>query len=130
MGGFIYNGVDLTSQTNFKMGCGQSAESSETRKKNEEIETALKKEKLALAKEIKMLLLGAGEAGKSTILKQMTVIHGKGYSEQEKEAFKEIIFSNCVQSMRVLLEAMETMGIAFENPANEAHKEVSSFLSR
>lgn len=40
------------------MGCGQSQEQRETQKKNEEIENALKKEKLILQKEIKMLLLG------------------------------------------------------------------------
>jgi guanine nucleotide-binding protein subunit alpha len=50
---------------------------------------------------------GAGEAGKSTILKQMKLIHDNGYSKEEKESFKEIIFSNTIQSMKVILEAME-----------------------
>jgi guanine nucleotide-binding protein subunit alpha len=54
----------------------------------------------------------------------MTLIHGKGYSQAEREAFREIIFSNVVQSMRVILEAMETLGISFGNPAMEAHKEL------
>lgn len=63
---------------------------------------------------------GAGESGKSTILKQMTLIHGKGYSDQEKDAFKEIIFSNTVQSMRVLLEAMDLMAIPTESK-NQVH---------
>jgi guanine nucleotide-binding protein subunit alpha len=40
------------------MGCGMSAEEKENRAKNDEIEANLKKEKIALAKEIKMLLLG------------------------------------------------------------------------
>jgi len=40
---------------------------------------------------------GAGESGKSTILKQMKLIHDGGYSKEEREAFKEIIFSNTVQ---------------------------------
>jgi guanine nucleotide-binding protein G(i) subunit alpha len=49
----------------------------------------------------------------------MTLIHGKGYSDQEKEAFKEIIFSNTVQSMRVILEAMSTMGIELGKAENK-----------
>ena len=51
----------------------------------------------------KMLLLGAGESGKSTILKQMKLIHEGSYSDKERESYKEIIYSNTVQSMRVRL---------------------------
>ena len=39
----------------------------------------------------------------------MKLIHEGGYSRDERESFKEIIFSNTVQSMRVILEAMETL---------------------
>ncbi|KAJ3388485.1 glutamine--fructose-6-phosphate transaminase (isomerizing) [Lobulomyces angularis] len=106
------------------MGCCLSAEEKEKKKRNDDIENQLKQEKLAEAKEVKMLLLGAGESGKSTILKQMKLIHDSGYSNEEKEAFKEIIFSNTVQSMRVILEAMANMGIALGTPSNEAHQQV------
>ncbi|KAG1276371.1 hypothetical protein G6F65_009273 [Rhizopus arrhizus] len=67
---------------------------------------------------------GAGESGKSTILKQMKLIHDGGYSRDEREAFKEIIFSNTVQSMRVILEAMENMGISLAVPQNNSYVSV------
>jgi guanine nucleotide-binding protein subunit alpha len=54
----------------------------------------------------------------------MQLIHGPGYTQAEKDAFKEIIFSNVVQSMRVILEAMQNMGIPLGNPDNESHKNV------
>jgi guanine nucleotide-binding protein G(i) subunit alpha len=53
----------------------------------------------------------------------MQMIHGGGYSKEEKEAFKEIIFSNIVQSMRVILDAMIVMNISVQ-PENEGHRTV------
>ncbi|KAI8578839.1 hypothetical protein K450DRAFT_244779 [Umbelopsis ramanniana AG] len=51
----------------------------------------------------------------------MKLIHDGGYSQDERESFREIIYSNTTQSMRVILEAMETMGINFQNPNNSMH---------
>ncbi|KAI8908865.1 guanine nucleotide binding protein, alpha subunit [Powellomyces hirtus] len=101
------------------MGGCVSAEDKEGKQRNDAIDMALRKEKTDLRNEVKMLLLGAGESGKSTIIKQMKLIHDNGYSPDERLAFKEIIFSNTVQSMRVIMEAMYNMNIALTNPANE-----------
>nr|POE56891.1 guanine nucleotide-binding protein subunit alpha [Quercus suber] len=103
------------------MGCGQSSESKEGKQRNEEIENQLKRDKMNLRNEIKMLLLGAGESGKSTILKQMKLIHEGGYSRDERESFREIIFSNTVQSMRVILEAMESLELPLDDQRAEYH---------
>lgn len=65
--------------------------------------------------------IGAGESGKSTILKQMKLIHEGGYSRDERESFKEIIFSNTVQSMRVILEAMESLELPLDDQKAEYH---------
>ncbi|KAI8387300.1 guanine nucleotide binding protein, alpha subunit [Blakeslea trispora] len=106
------------------MGCCQSSEEPDGKARNEEIENQLKRDALNSKKEVKMLLLGAGESGKSTILKQMKLIHDGGYSRDEREAFKEIIFSNTVQSMRVIIEAMDNMGITFTSPQNKNHSRI------
>ncbi|KAI4151025.1 MAG: hypothetical protein LQ340_003737 [Diploschistes diacapsis] len=103
------------------MGCGMSVEEKEGRQRNEEIETQLRKDRMSQRNEIKMLLLGAGESGKSTILKQMKLIHEGSYSRDEKDSFKEIIFSNTVQSMRVILEAMETLELPLDDQRAEYH---------
>ncbi|KAI8059352.1 guanine nucleotide binding protein, alpha subunit [Gongronella butleri] len=99
------------------MGCCQSSEAQEGKARNDEIENQIKRDKINMKNEVKLLLLGAGESGKSTILKQMKLIHDGGYSHDEREAFKEIIFSNTIQSMRVILEAMQHMDVhlAYEN---------------
>lgn len=52
----------------------------------------------------------------------MKLIHDGGYAPEERENFKEVIFSNTMQSMRVTLEAMENLGIPFQNAENDGHK--------
>ena len=85
---------------------------------NDAIDSQLKKDRQLAKNEIKMLLLGAGESGKSTILKQMKLLHHGSYTPQEREQYKEIIFSNTVQSMRAVLDALPHLGLALV-PANE-----------
>lgn len=105
------------------MGCGTSKEVAEQKATNVQIDAKIKKDKAEQWKEVKMLLLGTGESGKSTILKQMTLIHGPGYSVAEKLSFKIIIFSNIGQSMRTILEAMEKLSIPLDE-CNAVFKEV------
>lgn len=52
---------------------------------------------------IKLLLLGAGESGKSTLFKQMIALYGKGYSEEECKKYKCIIAQNIITAMKTLL---------------------------
>ncbi|CCM03889.1 uncharacterized protein FIBRA_06040 [Fibroporia radiculosa] len=106
------------------MGCMQSSPVDEEAKaRNDEIESQLKRDRMMAKNEIKMLLLGAGESGKSTVLKQMKLIHHGGYNEQERDSYKEIIFSNTIQSMRAILEALPVLDIQL-NPQNDARKSV------
>ena len=64
---------------------------------------------------------GAGESGKSTVLKQMKILHQGGYSPEERESYREIIWSNTIQSMQVLLRGMSTINppIPFDDPVME-----------
>ena len=58
---------------------------------------------------------GAGESGKSTILKQMKLIYTKeGISKSEKEDWRVIIFNNLLDGLRMIIDAMEDMGIEFQ----------------
>ncbi|SAM08272.1 hypothetical protein [Absidia glauca] len=101
------------------MGCCQSSEVLEEKHRNDAIESQIKRDKANLKRETKLLLLGAGESGKSTVLKQVKLLHDGGYTREERESFKEVIFSNTVQSMKVTLEAMVKLHIDFSNPHNE-----------
>ncbi|KAL5523480.1 CGP1 [Sanghuangporus baumii] len=106
------------------MGCAQSSIIDEEAKaRNDEIENQLKRDRMLAKNEIKMLLLGAGESGKSTVLKQMKLIHHGGYNEQERDSYKEIIFSNTIQSMRAILEAMPQLDLQLA-PQNDARRNI------
>ena len=63
------------------------------------------------SKVIKMLLLGAGEAGKSTIFKQMNVINKGGYSEAQRKTFVGIVHSNTIILMNTLLEGFDKIEV-------------------
>lgn len=106
------------------MGCGPSKEDREMAARNEEIEAQLKKDRLAQRSEIKMLLLGAGESGKSTVLKQFRLINHGAYSVEERESYRDIIFSNTLQSMRVVLDAMENLDIPLADGNNASRAEI------
>eukprot|EP00286_Rhodomonas_abbreviata_P026130 CAMPEP_0181297182 /NCGR_PEP_ID=MMETSP1101-20121128/5099_1 /TAXON_ID=46948 /ORGANISM="Rhodomonas abbreviata, Strain Caron Lab Isolate" /LENGTH=351 /DNA_ID=CAMNT_0023402093 /DNA_START=60 /DNA_END=1115 /DNA_ORIENTATION=- len=79
-------------------------EEKDKKKKNADFENDL----ATLAKQedekIKLLLLGAGESGKSTIFKQMKLIYGDQYSEAEKKQQIPTIYSNILQAVKVLVE--------------------------
>ncbi|KAL9049260.1 MAG: hypothetical protein Q9162_007314 [Coniocarpon cinnabarinum] len=90
---------------------------------NEAIEKQLREDKKRLQREIKILLLGAGESGKSTILKQMKMIYANGFNDQDRKQFKVTIFSNLVNAFHTILQAMEELEEPFEKPANNKYVE-------
>ncbi|TPP57063.1 Guanine nucleotide-binding protein G(Q) subunit alpha [Fasciola gigantica] len=66
---------------------------------------------------------GTGESGKSTFIKQMRIIHGAGYSDEERRTFIKLVYQNIYMAMFTMIRAMESLRIAYENPANQAHAE-------
>ena len=71
--------------------------------------------------QIKLLLLGTGESGKSTFLKQMRIIHGSGYTIKERLEFKLLIFQNIFQSLQSMIHAMDHLEIQYENPKSQQY---------
>jgi len=69
-----------------------------------------------LKKEVKLLLLGPGESGKSTIFKQMKIIslYG-GFSADELENWRVIVYFNIITEMKILLENASKLGFELES---------------
>ncbi|XP_076330383.1 guanine nucleotide-binding protein G(s) subunit alpha-like isoform X2 [Tachypleus tridentatus] len=58
-------------------------------------------------KTIKLLLLGSGESGKTTILKQMKILHLEGFSETERNVKIQEIRQNVLQAVKELTVNMK-----------------------
>nr|ANV21076.1 guanine nucleotide-binding protein Gt subunit alpha-1 [Geotria australis] len=99
------------------MGSGASAEDKDQAKHSKELEKKLAEDAEKDARTVKLLLLGAGESGKSTIVKQMKIIHQDGYSVEECMEFIAIIYSNTLQSILAIVRAMGTLSIDFGDSA-------------
>ncbi|KAJ3128857.1 guanine nucleotide-binding protein subunit alpha [Physocladia obscura] len=95
------------------MGTCASAESAAAAAASKDIDKQLKAEMKAIEQNIKLLLLGAGETGKSTVLKQIKLIHGTGYSDEDRAAYKVTVLTNVITSVKTLLHAMDTLKIPF-----------------
>ena len=67
---------------------------------------------------IKCLLLGTGECGKSTILKQMRILHGRGFdSEDEVEMYRMLVLRNTMDSIGALCSAVGALGLQWDDDA-------------
>ncbi|XP_010777396.1 guanine nucleotide-binding protein subunit alpha-14 [Notothenia coriiceps] len=102
-------------------GCCVSGEDKENQRINEEIEKQLRRDKKDSRRELKLLLLGTGESGKSTFIKQMRIIHGGGYTEEDKRSYAKLVFQNILTSMQTMTRAMEALGINLADPKNQSH---------
>ncbi|KAG9068086.1 hypothetical protein KI688_011678 [Linnemannia hyalina] len=65
--------------------------------------------------------IGAGEAGKTTIIKQMKLMHASGFSDTERQVFRTYVFSNMVASMKSILMEMQDRHIGLTNLNNEKY---------
>ncbi|KAJ8717326.1 hypothetical protein PYW08_005725 [Mythimna loreyi] len=102
------------------MGCAQSAEERAAAARSRQIERNLKEDGIQASKDIKLLLLGAGESGKSTIVKQMKIIHESGFTNEDFKQYRPVVYSNTIQSLVAILRAMPNLGITYGNKDRES----------
>lgn len=46
----------------------------------------------------------------------MKIIHMDGYSKEDFEQYREVVYSNTIQSLATIIRAMETLNIQFGSP--------------
>lgn len=70
-----------------------------------------------------MRIKGSGESGKSTIVKQMKIIHQGGYGMEELRMYRLTIFKNLIDCAKALIAAMRQFDIQPGLPVNMEHCE-------
>lgn len=66
-----------------------------------------------------MASTGAGESGKSTILKQMRIIYSEGFHLDERKEVRQVIFSNMIVAFKIIAEEMRELNVSYDNPESE-----------
>ncbi|CAJ0639306.1 8102_t:CDS:10 [Entrophospora sp. SA101] len=64
---------------------------------------------------------GSAESGKTTVLKQLKIIHGKGL-EEERQSYRKIVHLNVLTAMKLLITGLQYYEYALK-PKNEPHLE-------
>jgi len=112
------------------MGCGSSVEerpevqrAKETPAdtgKSHDIDKDLAVARQAEEDKVKLLLLGAGESGKSTVFKQMRILYGSDRSDDDMKLYGVVVRSNIITATRKLCGLIRTLqveGTFDEEPA-------------
>ena len=99
--------------------CGEDMRIAKEHKKiNKKIEQILRRDWKETRRELKLLLLGTGESGKSTFVKQMRIIHNHEYCDSERKTYIKYVFHNIVVSIQTIIKAMNALNIMYENEFN------------
>ena len=94
--------------------------------RNRKIDAANREHQKMEAEIVKLLLLGAGESGKSTIFKQMKLLYGVPYTQEDLEALRPVVHGNIMTNIQELGKHAADYNIKFEDEANAAHVFASS----
>jgi guanine nucleotide-binding protein G(q) subunit alpha len=49
----------------------------------------------------------------------MRIIHGSGYSEEDKRGFIRLVYQNVFMAMQAMIRAMDTLAIPYGDPTND-----------
>ncbi|QRV80600.1 G-protein alpha subunit [Ceratobasidium sp. AG-Ba] len=100
---------------------------------DEQIKEERNREKKRKATEVRVLLLGQSESGKSTTLKQFQIMYSHNAFKAERASWRAVIYLNLVRSIRHILDALDPAFFADEaeptTPGNESLERPGTSMS-
>ena len=112
------------------MGCAASSIEHHVIDQGNKIDDDLARERENYKKEFKLLLLGTGESGKSTIVKQIRIIHEDGYTPGERKKYISIVHSNTLQSLFAIMHGMKKLEIEFTDESRYQDLEMITTITK
>ena len=95
--------------------CLQDDDARDSLRISQAIDRELSQYRRESAREFKLLLLGTDEVGKSTFIKQMRIVYGRGYSDRDRAEFKTLVFKDIIKGILIMMKAMQELKISFTN---------------
>ncbi|KAG9124870.1 hypothetical protein FRC07_009933 [Ceratobasidium sp. 392] len=87
----------------------------EALKQHRDVEKELKAHAKKQSTQVKVLLLGSGDSGKSTVLKQMRVIHNDKFTAQEIESYRQLVFNNIIRGIQMLVDSLPVLELSISS---------------
>ncbi|XP_068132000.1 guanine nucleotide-binding protein G(s) subunit alpha-like [Hyperolius riggenbachi] len=99
----------------------QRNEEKARREANRRIEKQLEKDRQVFLATHWLLLLGAGESGKSTIMKQMQILYRNGFNAEERKIKVQDIKNNIKEAIETIIRTMGILSppVELANPDNQ-----------
>lgn len=112
--------------------CASGTQDREASQRSADIDRVIEEDSKKFKKECKILLLGkgpslslvllpkptrtvinpgSGESGKSTVVKQMKIIHQDGFSLEERITYRSAIYQNLLESAQAIVFAIYKLSI-------------------
>lgn len=110
--------------------CAKNAQTAEERAEAEraaELDRQMLVDKLHELFKYKILLLGAGESGKSTIVKQFKLIHNKRPTDKERKQFGNGLHTNVLECLQAIGQACKTFGYALTEEEQQTYDSIGEF---
>ncbi|KAB8223605.1 guanine nucleotide binding protein, alpha subunit [Aspergillus novoparasiticus] len=98
----------------------------EPKKRSQAIDRRLEEDSRRLRRECKILLLGSGESGKSTIVKQMKIIHQNGYTVEELALYRLTVCKNLLDCAKSLVGAYHQFSL---EPSSQKVRDYVQYIS-
>ncbi|KAI8927419.1 guanine nucleotide binding protein, alpha subunit [Entophlyctis helioformis] len=95
-----------------------------------EIDRQIEKDRIArrlIEQQPLVLLLGASDSGKTTLLKNFRILYTAGFTAEERAAFKRILMDNILDSVKMVLMTCAASGSEMGGAANEAAQRVLAY---